>query len=98
MSTGSPTRAATARACGRGWRTRPPDAPRTPAWVIVEKILAPGEKLHRDWRVDGTTGYTFMNEVNALLHDPDGQDTLTRLWIDVSGRSGEFPVEERRAR
>ena len=37
--------------------------------VWVEKILEPGEQL-RDWPVEGTTGYEFLNDVTALFVDP----------------------------
>lgn len=68
------------------------------AYIVVEKILAPGERMPRDWRVDGTTGYSFMNDVAALLHDAAGAQPLAALWSDLSGRTAEFAVEERAAR
>src|SRR4051794_36466156 len=37
--------------------------------VWVEKILHPGEAL-RDWPVDGTVGYEFLNDACALFVDP----------------------------
>jgi (1->4)-alpha-D-glucan 1-alpha-D-glucosylmutase len=40
--------------------------------IYVEKILGEGETLHRDWSVDGTTGYEFMNQLSLLQHAPDG--------------------------
>src|SRR5437868_2712071 len=46
--------------------------------VWVEKILEPGEPL-RDWPVEGTTGYEFANDVQALFVDPAGERTLTEL-------------------
>jgi (1->4)-alpha-D-glucan 1-alpha-D-glucosylmutase len=46
--------------------------------VWVEKILDPGEPL-RDWPVEGTVGYEFLNDVAALFVDPAGEETLTRL-------------------
>lgn len=75
-----------------------PAAHRQAPWLIIEKILAPGERLQRDWRVDGTTGYAFMNDVNALLHDPAGAAPLAALWTQLTGRAGDFADEERRAR
>jgi len=39
--------------------------------VWVEKILDPGEPL-RDWAVEGTVGYEFLNDVAALFVDPAG--------------------------
>lgn len=79
-------------------RERPATAPKGSPYIIVEKILAPGERLAPDWDVDGTTGYAFMNEVGALLHDPAGEEPLTELWTAFSGRHGDFEAEEKAAR
>src|SRR4051794_12458796 len=57
--------------------------------VWVEKILDPGEHL-RDWPVDGTVGYEFLNEVAALYVDPAGEAPLTDLWVQVSGDDRRF--------
>ena len=46
--------------------------------VWVEKILEPGEAL-RDWPVEGTTGYEFASDVQALFVDPAGKEPLTEL-------------------
>ena len=46
--------------------------------VWVEKILDPGEPL-RDWPVEGTVGYEFLNDVAALFVDPAGEEALTSL-------------------
>jgi malto-oligosyltrehalose synthase len=77
---------------------RPADAPTGPAYFCVEKILAAGERLPDDWPVDGTTGYDFMDEVSALLHDSSGEPALRQLWGSVSGRSVDFAAEEVAAR
>jgi len=76
---------------------RPPDR-REPPWLIVEKILARGEPLPHDWDCDGTSGYDFLNDVSALMHDPAGAHTLDRLWAEISGRPTAFAVEETLAR
>jgi (1->4)-alpha-D-glucan 1-alpha-D-glucosylmutase len=65
--------------------------------IFVEKILGADEQLHRDWQVDGTTGYEFMNQVSLLQHDPDGEGELAALWSAVSDRP-EFTEEVRLAR
>jgi (1->4)-alpha-D-glucan 1-alpha-D-glucosylmutase len=62
-------------------------------YFVVEKILARGEPLRRDWQVDGTTGYDFMNDVGALLHDPKGAEPLANLWAEITGRSASFADE-----
>ena len=46
--------------------------------IWVEKILDPGEKL-RDWPVEGTVGYEFLNDVQALFVDPAGEAALSSL-------------------
>ena len=57
--------------------------------VWVEKILDPGEKL-RDWPVEGTVGYEFLNDVAALFVDPAGEAPLTKLWEEVAGGAQAF--------
>jgi (1->4)-alpha-D-glucan 1-alpha-D-glucosylmutase len=68
------------------------------AWIVVEKILGPGEPLPRVWGIDGTSGYDFMEEVTALLHDPAGAEPLGDLWAEVSGRPADLAPEELLAR
>ncbi|HEY3777709.1 MAG TPA: malto-oligosyltrehalose synthase [Rhizomicrobium sp.] len=68
------------------------------AYIVVEKILAPGEELPGDWDMDGTTGYDFMSDVSAVLHDPAGAEPFARAWADLSGRPADFDDEERAAR
>ncbi len=59
----------------------------------IEKILATHEKLAADWFVDGTTGYDFMNDAAAILHDPAGEAEITRIWTETTGRTGLFEAE-----
>lgn len=77
---------------------RPAGAGRTRPMIWVEKILAPGEQLPADWMVDGTTGYDFMDQVSAVLHDPNGEAPLTGLWVRETGRPAGFHDEARIAR
>ena len=57
--------------------------------VWVEKILDPGEPL-RDWPVEGTVGYEFLNDVAALFVDPAGEAPLTALWVELTGDDRPF--------
>ncbi|WP_286786063.1 MULTISPECIES: malto-oligosyltrehalose synthase [Pseudomonas] len=66
--------------------------------IYVEKILGPEEQLQRDWGVDGTTGYEFMNQVSLLQHDPAGEAVLGELWSRVSERTADFMEEVRAAK
>ncbi|MGE4303293.1 MAG: malto-oligosyltrehalose synthase [Novosphingobium sp.] len=67
-------------------------------YVVVEKILAPGEHVPADWPIDGTSGYDFMREVTALLHNTDGMAQLGAFWREISGRPADFAEEELLAR
>ncbi len=60
-------------------------APR--AWVVVEKILEPGEALAAEWPVAGTTGYDFLNRVNGLFVDPCGEGALTDFYAEFTGQT-----------
>ncbi len=58
------------------------------AWVLVEKILEPGEELPRGWAMDGTTGYDVLALLDRVLTDPAGEAPLTALDAGLRGRSG----------
>ncbi|MFH0994190.1 MAG: malto-oligosyltrehalose synthase [Pseudomonadota bacterium] len=63
-------------------------APR--AWVVVEKILEPGEFLAPEWPVAGTTGYDFLNIVNGLFVDPRSERILTDFYGEFTGQSTDY--------
>ncbi len=77
---------------------RPAFLIRSAPYIIVEKILAYGEQLRTDWGVDGTTGYEFMDQVGALLHDPAGGEPLNALRTELGGTGTEFELEVQAAR
>ena len=62
------------------------------AWIVAEKIISPTERLPRDWPIEGTTGYDFLNIVNGLFVDPTGEEPLTRLHTDFTGEIDDFPA------
>ena len=47
------------------------------AYVLVEKILEPGEKLPEDWATAGTTGYDALADIDRLFTDTAGEYVLT---------------------
>jgi (1->4)-alpha-D-glucan 1-alpha-D-glucosylmutase len=63
-----------------------------PLYVLVEKILEPGENLPNDWPVDGTVGYDFTNLVNGILIDHGNERHFTNLYHRVIG--GNVVVEQ----
>jgi (1->4)-alpha-D-glucan 1-alpha-D-glucosylmutase len=65
-------------------------AARADAWIVVEKILEPSERLPADWPVDGTTGYDFLNLVGGLFVDEAGEKPLTQLYASVTGEPVDY--------
>jgi (1->4)-alpha-D-glucan 1-alpha-D-glucosylmutase len=53
---------------------------RPPLFVLVEKVLASGEELPRQWPVDGTVGYDFGNVVNGIFIERSNQRAFTNLY------------------
>ena len=72
---------------------RPAAAPTEAPVIWVEKILATHERLATGWLIDGTSGYDFMNDVSAVLHDGEGEAEITRIWTQATGRTGVFEEE-----
>ncbi len=59
------------------------------AWIVVEKILMPGERLPVAWPVAGTTGYDFLNEAAGVLIDASNEKVLTDFYSGFTGQSGD---------
>jgi (1->4)-alpha-D-glucan 1-alpha-D-glucosylmutase len=68
------------------------------AWLVAEKILAPGESLPAGWPVDGTTGYEFARVVDHLVLDASAEPVLDDLWTSVTGEFRPFHEVEDEAR
>jgi len=49
-------------------------------FVVVEKILGPGEHIAGDWPVHGTTGYEFAATVNNLFVDQRNERAFDDLY------------------
>jgi (1->4)-alpha-D-glucan 1-alpha-D-glucosylmutase len=67
--------------------------------IFVEKILSPGEALRADWPVQGTTGYEFLNDLEALFIDWQGAVAIEEgyrrmLRLGAPGREREHRFEE----
>ncbi|MBV9924098.1 MAG: malto-oligosyltrehalose synthase, partial [Acidobacteria bacterium] len=61
-----------------------------PFYVVVEKILGHDELLRREWPVQGTTGYEFMNLLNGVFVDADNGQALRELYADFTGARVRF--------
>src|SRR5438105_9060906 len=58
--------------------------------MLAEKILTGSESLRKDWRVHGTTGYDFANQVVQLLVDSSAEPAITKTFHRVIGHSVPF--------
>ncbi len=55
------------------------------AWIVVEKILMPGESLPADWPVAGTTGYDFLDRAGRLFVDVRGEASINEIYREFTG-------------
>ena len=61
------------------------------AWVLVEKILEPGEDLPARWATAGTTGYEVLATIDRVLVDPAGEPPLGALDDRLRGGVPPWP-------
>ncbi|MFO7861512.1 MAG: malto-oligosyltrehalose synthase [Desulfosalsimonas sp.] len=61
------------------------------AWIVVEKILHPGEDLPGSWPAAGTTGYDFLNLVTGLFVDPANKTAFTGIYEKFTSRKTSYP-------
>src|SRR5260370_29500911 len=59
-------------------------------YMIAEKILTCSETVRKDWRVHGTTGYDFANQVTQLLVDSSAEAAITKTFHRFIGHSRPF--------
>jgi len=59
-------------------------------YIVAEKILSGAEALGKDWRVHGTTGYDFANQVTQLLVDSSAEEAITKTFHRFIGHSVPF--------
>ncbi|MBB3286775.1 MULTISPECIES: malto-oligosyltrehalose synthase [unclassified Rhizobium] len=67
-------------------------------FIVVEKILAPGETLPADWPVSGTTGYEFIAAMADLFVNEEGLRKLDEAYRSVSEEDADFAAGLRRAK
>jgi (1->4)-alpha-D-glucan 1-alpha-D-glucosylmutase len=62
------------------------------AWILVEKILEPGERLPKSWPIAGTTGYDFIYQVTNLFVDSAGEGPLTKFYAEFTDEPSDFAI------
>jgi (1->4)-alpha-D-glucan 1-alpha-D-glucosylmutase len=65
------------------------------AWIVVEKILSPDERMPESWPVQGTTGYDFLNALSGLFVDPAAEKPLTDFYAEFTREPVDFDAEVR---
>ncbi|NIT03504.1 malto-oligosyltrehalose synthase, partial [Candidatus Saccharibacteria bacterium] len=63
---------------------------RRPFFIIGEKILMESERLSPEWPIFGTTGYGFMNSVNAVLIDSSSARATDKTYIRFTKQTDKF--------
>ncbi|MGT2478410.1 hypothetical protein ACU4GR_04765 [Methylobacterium oryzae CBMB20] len=66
-------------------------------YVVVEKILEPGERL-RPWPVAGTTGYDVLNQLDGILVDKARRGKVERLYTWATGFDEPYGFQLRAAK
>lgn len=61
-----------------------------PLYVVVEKILAPFERLSAQWAVHGTTGYDYLNALNGLFVRPEAAESFSRIYERFIGQHSDY--------
>jgi (1->4)-alpha-D-glucan 1-alpha-D-glucosylmutase len=61
-----------------------------PFYVVMEKILGPGEPMPKFPGIAGTTGYEWLNVISRALLDGKGLDRLERTWRTFTGEQRSF--------
>ncbi|HSN34810.1 MAG TPA: malto-oligosyltrehalose synthase, partial [Arthrobacter sp.] len=60
------------------------------SYLLIEKILEPGEVLPDSFDCEGTTGYDALADVDRLFVDPAGQEPLDALDAELRGGPADY--------
>jgi malto-oligosyltrehalose synthase/4-alpha-glucanotransferase len=55
------------------------------SYIVVEKILEPGEDMPQNWPIQGTTGYDFLAMVNNLFTNKKAEEAFTNYYQELTG-------------
>ncbi len=61
-----------------------------PLYVVAEKILSTRERLPTRWKVHGTTGYNYLNDLNGIFIDTAQARRMRRIYGKLTGREDAF--------
>ena len=66
-------------------------------YIVVEKILEPGESL-RPWPIAGTTGYDALNLIDGVFVDAGAAEPFERIYRRATGLEGRYGALLREAK
>jgi len=58
-------------------------------YIVVEKILEPGEDIPHTWPIQGATGYEFLAAVNNVFTDKKAEAAFTQFYHQLVGEGAE---------
>jgi len=69
------------------------------AYIVIEKILEPGEELSQEWPIQGSTGYDFLALVNNLFTNQNNEEHFTNFYKKLAGdkKLVEQQIKEKKA-
>ncbi|MGN7293888.1 malto-oligosyltrehalose synthase [Rhizobium sp. SAFR-030] len=82
----------------RAYLTRLRQAVGPDCYLIVEKILAHGEKLPSDWPISGTTGYEFIASLSDVMMHPQALERFSAQYSDLLDAPLDVDAEARDAK
>jgi (1->4)-alpha-D-glucan 1-alpha-D-glucosylmutase len=53
-------------------------------YITVEKILELREDFPLDWRIEGTSGYDFLNYINSIFCQSSNESLLENIYLDFT--------------
>jgi (1->4)-alpha-D-glucan 1-alpha-D-glucosylmutase len=62
-----------------------------PLYVLIEKILAPGEVVGDRWATHGTTGYDFIFQLANVLVNTCADARLNEIYQSFTGENKPYP-------
>lgn len=65
-------------------------------YIVVEKILEPGEELPVNWPVQGTTGYDFLGLANQLFTNEKAESKFSSFYKNLQHKFAPVTVQIRK--
>lgn len=59
--------------------------PQKDLFLVVEKVLIGKEKIAKDWPIEGSVGYDFLNYLNGLFIKSSNQKVIEQIYYNFTG-------------